>query len=90
MFPIPPAIVIEMTERPVPLSADPDVAGLQIKAEAYVATLRNWRDVERFEKERKIQRDEMGLPPVPVTNRGFKVLTSKQYAVSKDGYLTLG
>lgn len=85
-----PATVMTAEQSPVPVSADPQVAALQQRAEEYVATLRNWRDVEQYELSRMALRAEMGRPPVPVTNRGFKVLTAKRYAVNSHGYLTLG
>ncbi len=85
-----PAMVMAMDTCPVPLSDDPQVAALQQRAEAYVATLGSWSDVEEFELYRQALRAAMGRPPVPVTNRGFKVLTAKRYHVDGNGYLTLG
>jgi len=74
----------------VPVSDDPQVAALQERAERHVDELWRHDDVVAFELERVAVRSEMGLGPVPVTNRGARVLTLRNYAVDQEGYLTLG
>lgn len=91
-IPSPPAMVQKAEQsRPhlVPRHEDPQVAALQGRAEAVVEAYTD-HEVEMYELERAFARANEQLPPVPVTDRGLRVLAAKRYAVDANGYLTLG
>lgn len=88
-LPAPPAIVRKMETRGVYQHHDPLIADLQLRAERHVAALDD-EDVIAYEIERANLRAGSALPPVPVTDRGLRVLTARQFTVDEEGYLTLG
>ena len=86
MLPAIPAVVIPATV--IPISENPQVAELQRRAERHVLYMEDG-EVEIYEIDRALTRAELKYPPVPVTNRGLRVLNARQYTVSPDGHLSL-
>lgn len=91
-----PAAIVSAAESARPAKAhrhvaedlDPQVRDLQRRAECHVATLTAGQ-VEEYEWERVFEREELGLNPVPVTNRGLRILEECGYTVDNDGYLRI-
>ncbi len=78
-----------LVSRAIPLSPNADVRELQLKAERTVEGLSD-NGVVNYERVRAALRVQWNLDPVPVTDRGLKVLTANNYTVDDDGCLVLG
>ena len=66
-----------------------EMVDLRRRAEVHASTLTPDGVIE-FEKERIEVREGYNLPPVPFTDRGVHVLTSRGYTLDPDGSFTLG
>lgn len=87
-----PAAIVRKAEAPapaIPVSDDPQVAAMQLRAEQAVAGLSLF-EVMAYEAERVAVRKGYGLDPAPLTSRGLAAVTALRYSVGPDGFLTLG